>query len=176
MAAYSSTNLEKTYNPTFYKLLIYLAPIILSTCALAYIDYSRGINRVLFLFITLCMSISIIINLQFYMNYIGSRSGIPRIMNVYDKVSVLEKLPNNSTLCSPRDSRMRDYKYIDRYITKKDLKFGAACQPDSYVIFPKYESLSNYKLKKANIPADRSGIQRESKLIHETALYQIFQF
>lgn len=43
--AYSSTDMEKTYDPVFYKLLIFCAPIILTSICLTYLDQSKLLEK-----------------------------------------------------------------------------------------------------------------------------------
>ncbi|MBD2252522.1 hypothetical protein [Nostoc parmelioides] len=178
LAAYSSTDMEKTYNPTFYKLLIYLAPIFFTVCSLAYLNFPKNINSFISVFIIACITISIIINLNLHFNYISSRSGIPRIISTRDVADSLRNLPEKSTLCHPNGNyrNLRNYEYIDRYITKRELSFIAECQTGFYIIHAKYKSLGNYKLKKNdNFPQGLAKYQEKSQIIVETPLYYVYR-
>lgn len=177
LLAYSSTDMEKTYNPTFYKLLIYLAPIIFTVCSLAYINFPKRVNQILSGFILACITISIVINLNFHQKYINSRSGVPRVLSTYDIADSLRKLPEKSTLCQPNGNyrNLRNKEYIDRYVTKRDLKFIPNCEAGFYIIHPKYESLGNFKLKKAEkFPQELAKYKNTSQLIAETLLYDVY--
>ncbi|BAY71701.1 hypothetical protein ACN23B_03620 [Anabaena sp. FACHB-709] len=178
LAAYSSTDMENTYNPTFYKLLIYLAPIFFTICSLAYLKLSKNFNSFLSVFIIACITISITINLNLHLNYINSRSGITRILSTRDIADSLRNLPEQSTLCHPNGNyrNLRNDEYIDRYITKRSLNFIAECQAGFYIIHAKYESLGNYKLRKTeNFPQELAKYQEKSQLIAETPLYYVYR-
>jgi hypothetical protein len=177
LLAYSSTDMEKTYNPTFYKLLIYLAPIIFTVCSLAYLNFPKRVNQVLSGFIIACITISIIINFSLHHNYINSRSGIPRVLNTHDIADSLRKLPEKSTLCQPNGNyrNLRNDKYIDRYVTKRGLNFVPQCQAGFYIIYAKYESLGNFKLKETKkFPPELAKYQDTSRLVAETPLYYVY--
>ncbi|WP_242044764.1 hypothetical protein [Anabaena azotica] len=177
LLAYSSTDMEKTYNPTFYKLLIYLAPIVFTVCSLAYINFPKRVNQVLSGFIIACITLSIVINLNLHHNYINSRSGIPRVLSTHDIADSLRKLPEKSTLCQPNGNprNLRNDEYIDRFVTKRDLKFVPNCQPGFYIIHAKYESLGNFKLKKdEKFPSELAKYQNTAQLVAETPLYYVY--
>ena len=139
LLAYSSTDLEKTYNPVFYKILIYLAPIFFTMCSLAYLDLSKNLGKLLIGFIIAGITISMVINIKYHATYISSRGGMPRVPNTYDISKALEKVPAQSTLCHPQEryKNIRDQEYINRYINQKELTFIANCEPDSYMLYPK---------------------------------------
>lgn len=57
--------MEATYNPVFYKALIYLAPIFLTIISLAYLEFSNFLNKGLIALIIFCITISILRNIKF---------------------------------------------------------------------------------------------------------------
>ena len=177
--AYSSTNMGKTYDPIFYKALIYLAPIFLTISVLAYLEYSHSWHKILAIFIASSIFISTIINVKFHYNYISSRYGIPRIPNISDLAQVLEEIPANSTICSPaeRYKNIRDDEYTDHFVTRRNFEFSSKCQPESYFIYPKYGSLGNYS-KRSTKPLNQAfpNLNTDYSLYKENSFYYIYRF
>ncbi|ACB54044.1 unknown [Crocosphaera subtropica ATCC 51142] len=178
LLAYSSTDLEKTYNPVFYKILIYLAPIFLTMCSLAYLDFSKKLEKILIGFIIICITISLLINIQYFANYISSRGGMPRVPNTSDISQALEKIPPQSTVCHPQERyrNIRNQEYINQYVNQQDLTFVAECEEDFYLLYPKYESLGDYRLKKTkSLSKNFQNFNHQYKLFEETPLFDIYQ-
>ncbi|MDJ0507690.1 MAG: hypothetical protein QNJ64_00305 [Crocosphaera sp.] len=178
LMAYSSTDLDKTYNPVFYKILIYLAPIFLTMSSLAYLDLSKKLEKLLLGFIIAGITISMVINIQYHANYISSRGGMPRVPNTNDISEALEKIPPQSTLCHPQESyrNIRNQEYINRYINQKELTFVANCESDFYLLNPKYISLGDYRLHPSKpLSKDFRNFDHEYELFEETPLFYIYQ-
>lgn len=147
--AYSSVNMKNTYNPVFYKLIIYLLPIFLAIWCLAYLNFTNRLNKLVIIFIAFCIAFCILLNLKLYYNYITARVGMPRVHNTSDLVQVLKEVPDKATVCQSRSHyrSIRIYDYIDRYITNKNLQFIGECHPNHYLIYAKYRSDgNNYRL------------------------------
>ncbi|MGK7942022.1 MAG: hypothetical protein AB4062_18080 [Crocosphaera sp.] len=178
LLAYSSTDLEKTYNPVFYKILIYLAPIFLTICSLAYLDLSKKLDKLLIGFIIAGITVSMIINIKYHATYISSRGGMPRVPNTYDISQALEKIPPQSTVCHPQEHyrNIRNQEYINRYINQQALTFVAECEPDFYLLYPKYISLGDYRLHPSKpLSEDFRNFDHEYELFEETPLFYIYQ-
>ncbi|MDJ0730446.1 MAG: hypothetical protein QNJ33_10700 [Crocosphaera sp.] len=178
LLAYSSTDLEKTYNPVFYKILIYLAPIFLTMCSLAYLDFSKKLQKILIGFMIVCITISLLINLQYFANYINSRGGIPRVPNTSDISQVLENIPPQSTLCHPQEryKNIRNQEYINQYINQQYLTFAAECESNFYLLYPKYESLGDYRLKETkSLSKSFQNFDHQYELFNETPLFYIYK-
>ncbi|WP_323291299.1 hypothetical protein [Crocosphaera sp. XPORK-15E] len=176
--AYSSTNLENTYNPVFYKILIYLAPIFLAICSLAYLDISRPLEKYLIILIIACITVSILINTKYFYNYISSRGGIPRVPNTSDISQALEKIPAQATVCHHKESyrNIRNQEYIDRYVNKGSLKFIANCEPGYYLLYSKYEALGDYTLNKRDPLSEKMNFSgKDYQLFDETSLFYIYK-
>ena len=177
--AYSSTNLDITYNPIFYKMLIYTAPIFLSIWSLASLDMSKIVEKILIIFIIFSIFISILINLNFHYNYITARAGMPRIPNISDLAYILkEEIPEQSTICHPFGYRnIRAHEYTDKYISQRNLKFAISCQVGHYFIYSKYKSVGNFS-KRVTKPVterfDTSDKDYTFVLFKETPLSYIY--
>jgi hypothetical protein len=176
--AYSSTNMEGTYNPVFYKLLIYLAPIFLAICSLGYLDISKKLDKLFIGFILFSITISILINLKYHSNYFSSRYGMPRIANTSDLAQVLNQIPEKSTICHPagRYRNIRSPEYTDRYITQRGLQFVPECQSGHYFLYVKYESLGNFTRGQTEPFAEAfDEFDKEYTLFKELPLYYIYR-
>lgn len=177
--AYSSTDIESTYNPVFYKLLIYLFPIFLTIFSLAYLDSSKRLDKVLILLIGSGIILSVLINAKFHYNYITSRSGMPRIPNTSDIVEILTELPREATLCHPNGQykNLKIYEYTDRYVTQRDLKIEPNCRADHYILYAKYDGLrGNFKrYTKKPLVENYPKFNLEYSLFKETPLYTIYR-
>ena len=180
LAAYSSTDMTKTYNPVFYKLLIYLAPLFLTICSLAYLDFSKKFDKILIVFIIICLTISILINLKFHYNYVSGRWGMPRIPNTFDLAKVIEEVPENSTLCEAVGNyrNLRIYEYTNQYINKRNLKFSPECQPGNYYIYEKYESVGDFTMRQKQPltkALNKFSRQYQFNVYKDTPLYYIYR-
>ncbi|EAZ91073.1 hypothetical protein CY0110_27715 [Crocosphaera chwakensis CCY0110] len=178
LLAYSSTDLEKTYNPVFYKILIYLSPIVLTMCSLAYLDFSKKLDKILISFIICCITISLVVNIKYFANYINSRGGISRVANTSDISEALETIPAQSIICHPQEryKNIRNQEYINQYINQQDLTFVGECERNFYLLYPKYGSLGDYRLKKTkSISEDFKNFDHQYELFEETPLFYIYQ-
>ncbi|GFE71212.1 hypothetical protein [Chroococcus sp. FPU101] len=140
--AYSSVNMQNTYNPLFYRLLIYLVPIFLTIWCLAYLNFSSRSEKLIIIFLAFSITFCILINLKFHYNYITARVGMPRVQNTTDLVQIVREIPNQATVCDAINyyRNLRIYEYIDRYITQKKIQFIGECYPTNYLIYQKYLS------------------------------------
>ncbi|MEO1123770.1 MAG: hypothetical protein AAFX95_06780 [Cyanobacteria bacterium J06639_16] len=147
--AYSSVNLDNTYNPVFYKLLIYLAPIFLTAFSLAYLDFSKKTGKALSILLGFFISISMFVNLGFHYNYVTGRAGNPRIPNTKDVAAALLEIPEKSTICSPsgRYDDVRTYEYTDNFVSQRGLNIQTDCEANRYFIYAKYESVGNFTMR-----------------------------
>lgn len=170
LLAYSSTDLEKTYNPVFYKSLIYLAPIFLTSLSLANLNFQKILDKFLILLLIFGITISFVVNLKLHYNYVNSRSGMPRVANTGDIAYALQQVPQQATICHTRSfaKGLRRFEYIDRYVIKRDLRFVAECKPGFYTIKDKYGSLGDFRLH----PIE--GYQENYPLFKEIPLYNIY--
>ena len=173
LLSYSSTNMKETYNPVFYKALIYLAPIFLTTISLAYLKFSKIVNKILITFIIFCITISILINIKYHYNFVSSRAGMPRIPNTNDLAQVLTQIPQKSNIC--RGGRI--HKYTDKYVTKREFEIIQDCHPGSYLIYSKYESLGNFKIHPTKPFSEAyTQLNPDISLFKETQLFDIYRF
>ena len=176
--AYSSTDMERTYNPIFYKLLIYLAPLFLAICSLAYLDFSKRLEKLFITFIIFGMTISILINIKFHYNYVSGRYSMPRIPNTSDLAHVLNQIPERSTICHPagRYRNIRIHQYTDRYVTQRKLNFVPECRSGYYFTYRKYESLGNFTMHSTKPFAEvYKQFDQDYTLFKETSLYYIYR-
>ena len=175
--AYSATDLESTYNPVFYKLLIYLFPIFLTIFSLAYLDFSKSLEKIVIALIGSGILLSVLINANFHYNYVSARSGIPRIPNTADLAEALKELPDQATLCNPveRYLDLKIHEYTDKYVVGKDLNIEPKCDAGHYIIYSKYESLGNFKLhKKRSFTENYPKFPKNYTLFKSTPLYEIY--
>ncbi|HBL11796.1 MAG TPA: hypothetical protein DD379_10360 [Cyanobacteria bacterium UBA11162] len=176
--AYSSTNLDITYNPVFYKVLIYLAPIVLTSCSLAYLNFSKKLDKVFIGLILLGIALSILINIKYHYNYVSARSGMPRLANTSDIAHMLNQVPEKSIICDPiaRYRNIKVYEYTDRYITKKQFKFVPECKPGSYLFYKKYESLGNFTKRSTKSFSEAfKEFDKKYSLFKDTPFYYIYR-
>lgn len=176
--AYSSTNMEETYNPVFYKILIYLAPIFLTICSLGYLNLSKKFDKLFLGFIVFGITVSIIINLKYHWNYLSSRYGTPRVANTSDLVEVLNQVPEQSTICHPggRYRDIRIHEYNDHYLNKRELKFIPECQSGHYIIYKKYESVGDFTLRPTQPIGERfDEFDKKYTLFQETPNFYIYR-
>jgi hypothetical protein len=174
LGAYSSTDMSQTYDPIFYKLLIYVAPIILTSVSLAYLNPSKLSERAIIYLLIATISTSVAINLSFHKNYIYSRYSHQRIANTADYQQVLGAIPASSTLCDIHGHKPnnRVYEYTNQYIVKKPLNFSIHCQSGNYVAYPKFRSQGNFKVR-ATRPF--STFSNAYKVFWESDVFYIFQ-
>lgn len=179
LCAYSSVNMKNTYNPLFYRLLIYLVPIFLTIWCLAYLNFSNRSERFIMIFLTCMITICILINLKFYYNYITARVGMPRVQNTTDLVEIVREIPDQATICDAKNyyRNLRIYGYIDRYITQKNLQFIGECYPNNYLIYQKYLSHpQTYRLiNNKPISEIKPKFTKSYHLYKETSLFYIYQ-
>lgn len=178
LLAYSSTDMEKTYNPVFYKILIYQAPIILTMCSLAYLNVSSLLEKLLIGFIIACLTISLLLNIRYHITYITSRGGMPRVPNTRDISYALQQIPAGSTVCHYRQryNNIRNQEYINQYVNQGNLKFMANCQPNSYLLYPKYESLGDYRLHEtAPLSQAFENFNYDYELFEDLPLFYIYK-
>ncbi len=139
---YAASNFQGTFF-IHYKLLFIFAPIIFAVLCLGYLDYNQKYHQYIGILIISGILISIWSNLSFDSKYLLSKYGVNRLVSTADIINVFNKLPNNSTVCEPsyQGSRaiINPYNYIDRYITKKNLKFVSYCQSGNFRLYSRYK-------------------------------------
>lgn len=170
--------MEVTYNPVFYKIIIYLAPIFLGIFSLAYLSFYKRLDKVLVAIILFGITISILINLKYHFNYLSARFGMPRVPNTYDLTYVLDQVPEKSTICHPsnRYRNVRIYEYTDRYVTKRNFNVIPECQPGNYFLYKKYESLGNFTRHQTKPLTEAfDDFEQKYSLFKETSLYYIYR-
>lgn len=135
------------------KFLVLFAPIILTILSLASLDVSKKIDKLINVILILGISLSIWMNLTFDYQYFSSKYGTNRLITTADITQIFHKLPANSIICDPRSKEgwllynpYKSYKYIDKYITKKELKFIESCQPGHYFLQPRFEMLQSIEI------------------------------
>ena len=173
LCAYSSTDMSRTYDPVFYKLLIFFAPIIFTSITVAYLDYSRTLEKVLIFGIIATVSLSAAVNLNLHKNYLVSRYGPQRIAHTADYIQTVEALPDSATLCDINGHRpsTRVYEYTNKYIVKKPLSFAIDCEADSYAVYAKFKSNSRFEA----VPTqDFSAYEKPHELFYEDDVFYIF--
>ncbi len=173
LIAYSSTDMKVTYNPVFYKALIYFAPIFLTITCLAYFDFSKIADKILTFLIIFCITISILLNLKFHYNFVSSRYSLPRVRNTNDIAQVLTEIPVKSTICQGG----RIHEYTDHYVTQRGFKFIPNCQSGSYFLYHKYKSVDDFSVRSTQ-PFTEAYPQfdQEVSLFKETQLFNIYHF
>ncbi len=139
---YAAANFEGTFF-IHYKLLFIFAPIILGILAIAYLDYSKQINLIASGVIIAGIFFSICINLGWDYRYLASKYSSERLVATSDLISSFQELPQESTICEPKHqgnrTKINQYNYIDRYITKKNFNFVANCSSGDYLLQAKYK-------------------------------------
>ncbi len=140
---YAASNYQGIYY-VHYKLLILIAPIVLTILSLAYLDVSKTTEKLLSGFLVAGIVLSILINTNYDYHYLTSKYSQNRLVSTSDITQILSQLPANSTICTfdPKPvgwmSMYQPYKYIDQYITKKNFNIVKTfCQAGHYLVYPK---------------------------------------
>ncbi|NES83046.1 MAG: hypothetical protein F6K10_17470 [Moorea sp. SIO2B7] len=180
---YAASNYDGIYF-IHYKLIILLIPIIFASLSLAYLDISqKGENIITYLIIG-CIIFSIVINLKLDYKYLSSKYAKQRLMTPADIVQIFNQLPAKSTICTfdPKPlgwlSYAQPYKYIDKYITKKELNILSKrklCQSGNYVIYPNYYMLQrNDHLFPDFTIKENQLLHKKSTLFLETPVAKVY--
>jgi hypothetical protein len=147
---YAASNHLEPY-PIHFKMLILAAPIIFTILSFVYLDASKQtlLNKILRFSLVLFIGLSMISNSVFDHRYFLSKHGFNRVVSTDDIAQLINRIPENSTICDPKVRGWRevynDYKYIGAHVLKKDLNTIGTCQSGNYVIHSKfrYEFLKN---------------------------------
>ena len=175
--AYSSADQEKTYNPVFYKLLIYCLPLFLTAASIAYLNISKPLEKIILIIIVLPLCFSIFNNLRLSINYINSHIGKNQILATNTIAEVLDTLPENSTFCHPQglSKNLRLYQYTDQYVTAKNLKFSDNCTAGDYYMSSKFglnpSTFKVYSSKKKK----KTVNDKTMTIIKEDSTYYLYQ-
>lgn len=125
----------------YYKILMLPAPIVLTAVALAYVKLLGKRAIAYYSAIALFVTLSCTSNLYRDAQLMAVKYGPNRLMNTQDLVQLIEQLPTGAEICDPRIARKRaetnQYRYIDTYLTQKQIKTVSDCSAGSYVIHPK---------------------------------------
>lgn len=176
---YAASNFQGKIFFFHYKLPLLLAPLLLTISCLAYLDYSKILNKIIGAFLVVCIVFSGFTNIAYDYKYSISKYGEDRLINTYDLIEILHKIPENSTICDPRTKRKRSrnnqYNYLDRYITKKSVKVVYECQPGDYVV----QAKSKMVLQETNLwpmfNIEKSeSLQQPASLFLETPVARIY--
>lgn len=139
---YAVSGYQEQYFFVHRKILIWFAPLIFCVISLAYLGFSRKIEKVVVVTLYSLILFSIITNLAFNYRYLSSKYGTERMMSVADMIDVFKQLPDQATICDPQNIKKRvkynQYDYLDTYITKKQFKIVNTCQPGDYRLYPKF--------------------------------------
>jgi hypothetical protein len=178
---YASSNYNEENFYSHRKILLWFAPLLLGIAALAYINFSQHLERVLGTILLLIIGYSIATNLYFDQRYLSSKYGSERLLSVGDTVEIIQEIPLGSTLCDPAKKRRRkelgQYDYIDTFMTKRELGITNACPSGSYYIQPKFKmAIQINDLFPIFTLAKTSPLDRPTTLLLETPeayLYKI---
>jgi hypothetical protein len=121
-----------------FRLPIVLAPVFLTICSLAFLDYTSLWGRALGGVLLLGVAVSAGSNVLMDIRHASYLFGSSRLIAVSDTIDAFEHIPYNASVCDVR--RSDDYvsdRYIDEYVTHRNLRFSEACAPGTYQIAPK---------------------------------------
>jgi hypothetical protein len=128
------------------KFIILFAPILITVVALASLDLSSLFNKIAVALLSVFIFSSIALNLNFDTQLFLAKYGTERAIATTDIVEIFEQIPNKSTVCdlkAKKDWQLFNiayaYKYLDKYMSKRNLEFVKDCQPGNYVLQPKNE-------------------------------------
>ena len=176
---YAAANFAGTFF-IHYKLLFILSPIILGILAIAYLDYSKQISSIASGIIILGILLSIFINLSWDYRYLTSKYSSERLVTTSDLIDSFYKLPQAATICEPKHkgnrTKVNQYNYIDRYITKKNFNFVTDCSSGDYLLQAKYklvQSIDNM-WPLFTIEANKTNYEN-LRLISEKSATRIYQ-
>lgn len=166
---YAASNFQGTFF-IHYKLLFLISPIIFSVVSLGYLNYSSLIDKIFAILIISCIIFSISSNVIFDYKYLSSKYSDTRLLATSDIISIFNKIPKSATICEPSHIKSRKninpYKYIDKYITKRQFEFTFNCNSGEYTLYPKYKMV-----QKINNLWPVFTIQENTLDIAQTKLY-----
>jgi hypothetical protein len=126
---------------TYYKLIILFAPIILTIITLEACNLSERKTKILAIALAILIGFSCFSNLTHNSQYFSTKYGSLKMVSTDDMTTILNRLPENSTVCDTRYRRRRvrhhPYIYLSKYIVKRGIKLAELCQPGNYRIYPK---------------------------------------
>ncbi len=168
-----------------YKLIILMTPLVLTILSLAYLKLSNHLEKIIFIVCGISLLLSIAFNLQLDYKYLVSKYGTQRLMSSSDMAQILQQIPKNSTICTydPRPGWVayeHPYRYIDKYITKRNLKILAErefCQAGNYYISPNYFMLqrNDYLFPDFTIVENHPLFYQNSSFVWENSAAKLYQ-
>jgi hypothetical protein len=130
------------------KFIILFAPIILTVVAIASLNLSQLSHKIALIFLCFFIFISIVLNLNFDFKLFAAKYSSERAIATNNIVEIFKQIPAKSTVC---DLKAKDgwqlfnisyaYKYLDKYLSKNNLKFIKECQAGNYALLPKHEMI-----------------------------------
>jgi hypothetical protein len=128
------------------KFIILWSPILITIVALASLDFSSWVNKTAIALLSLFILLSILLNIHFNAKLLTAKYGANRAISTVDIIDVFEQISKKSTVCdlkAQEDWQLFNiayaYQYLDKYISKRNLKFVKDCQPGNYALHPKNE-------------------------------------
>jgi hypothetical protein len=128
------------------KFIILWSPILITIVALASLDFSSWVNKTAIALLSLFILLSILLNIHFNAKLLTAKYGANRAISTVDIIDFFEQIPKKSTVCdlkAQEDWQLFNiayaYQYLDKYISKRNLKFVKDCQPGNYALQPKNE-------------------------------------
>lgn len=155
---------------SYYSNIIWTSPLILTISAIQFrIKWLRHSLSILFIVVS---AMSIINNWNVFNNYLyENKIGEKRALNTEDMREAIDIIPEGSTIAiNDQPEYELAFEYVGEKIVGKNLRYSKECKENCYMIYPKYEYGSFFKMERRELP------DKEYEVLHETSSYYIFRF
>jgi len=119
-----------------FRLLISAMPLFLSISCAAFLNYNTFLGRLTGCLLALGILISMACNLSEDTLFLRDRLGPSRFAAVSDVITAFRHIPQGSDVCDLRLSTITPDRYIDEYVTRRNLQLSTQCRPGGYAIVP----------------------------------------
>jgi hypothetical protein len=176
---YAASSLIANTTVFYYKLLIIFVPILLTMATLSWLLFKpQWQYRFMSVALLVVVGLSCVQNLRLDGHWLMSKYGSQRLISTSDVVQLMQSLPEGSTLCEPKLGRKREeinqYRYIDTYVTRRQLQTKPICDAGDYVIHPKRIMLTQSNvLNNADYTAYEFAQYQPSKAVELWPKYQV---
>lgn len=125
---------------TRYQIIMWLYPMILTICTLAYTSPNIFLKTFQLLIASSFVIISFYFNWIYSINFMSRVTGEKKLIDTDEMVNILSTLPDNSKICYPRGAEFdyyEQFKFIEKYIVNKNHKLQNNCNSGDYYVYLK---------------------------------------
>ena len=163
------------------KFIVLFFPIVFAILSLASLNFRKYLDKLIGAIVIVGMLVSVGANLAIDYKYFASKYSPNRPVTTADIIQIFDRLPAESTVCNPDNEEgwvlydpYYSYKYIDTYITKKELEFDKFCQPGNYALQPKYDLVQTVELSWPNFSIAENKAIENAKVFLETPVATVY--